>query len=318
MRYPPSEFVAGDEHWQAQMSCADFQRIARTADELGFDAICVSEHLALPREFEANMGAYFPHAFSAMSFIAGATSRIKVNSMVMVLPYHHPVALAKAIATLDVMSSGRVMATFGVGMAPAEFRALGVSFDRRGQITDEYIQAMKVLWSEEHPAFAGDYVQFGEIVFEPKPVQRPYPPIWFGGRALVSLRRAAIEGDGWAPSGAASGKGPWFEGPEQLPALLEGVREQRARAGNKRPFDVFVSVEQAMLGPHHELLPPTFDPHSAQQIVDEVGRLADLGVTWTMVSRPNAQPASLDAYLEDLHWFAQQILMPMSEDKGAA
>jgi alkanesulfonate monooxygenase SsuD/methylene tetrahydromethanopterin reductase-like flavin-dependent oxidoreductase (luciferase family) len=96
MRYPPSEFPPGSDHWQARMTCADFQRVARTADELGFDALTVSEHLALPVDLVPNMGAWWPHAFTAMAFLAGASTRIKVNASVIVLPYHHPVAFAKA------------------------------------------------------------------------------------------------------------------------------------------------------------------------------------------------------------------------------
>ena len=145
MRYPPSEFPPGSEPWPARMTCADFQRVARAADDLGFDALTVSEHLALPVDLEPNMGAWWPHAFTAMAFLAGATTRIRVNASVIVLPYHHPVALAKAISTLDVLSSGRVMLTFGVGMAPGEFTALGVPFDRRGRVADEYVAAMKTL-----------------------------------------------------------------------------------------------------------------------------------------------------------------------------
>jgi len=231
-RYPPGSFPAGSHHWRANLTCEEFQRIARTADELGFDAMAIPEHLALPVDLEANMGAYWPHAFTAMAFLAGATSRIKVNSGVIVLPYHHPVALAKAVSTLDVLSSGRVMLTFGVGMAPAEFAAVGVPFERRGRVTDEYVAAMKALWTEERPEFDGEFVHIVDVVFEPKPVQRPHPPLWFGGRSLASLRRAARYGDGWAPAGGLLGKGPWFEDDRQLPGLLAEVAETRAGAGN--------------------------------------------------------------------------------------
>ena len=190
MRYPPSHFPPGTDRWEARMTCADFQRVARTADDLGFDALTVSEHLALPVDLEPNMGAWWPHTFTAMAFLAGATTQIKVNASVIVLPYHHPVAFAKAISTLDVMSSGRVMLTFGVGMAPAEFAALGVPFDRRGKVTDEYVAAMTTLWRDERPEFHGQWVEFTDVVFEPKPLQQPHPPLWFGGRSLASLDRA--------------------------------------------------------------------------------------------------------------------------------
>ena len=168
---------------------------------------------------------------------------------------------------------------------------------------------MKVLWSEDAPRFDGEFVQFADITFEPKPIQRPHPPLWFGGRSMVSLRRAALEGDGWAPSGGVFGAGPWFEGPEQLPELLaEAARGNASRRGITRRLDVFLSPGQPRIGPDHTLLPPTFVPESAQQLVDELGRISDLGVTWTLVNRPGTDPQSLDAYLDDLRWIAEQVM----------
>jgi probable F420-dependent oxidoreductase len=307
-RYPPSDFAPGTDNWQARMSPSDFQRIAKTADDLGFDAIAVSEHVALPVEFEANMGAYWPHAFTGMAFMAGATTRIKVTASVMVLPYHHPVPLAKAVSTLDVLSGGRVILSCGTGMAPAEFAAVGVPFARRGAVTDEYVAAMKALWTQDRPEFQGEWVQFSDVVFEPKPVQRPNPPLWFGGMALVSLRRAARVGDGWVPNGGFLGTGPWFEGPETLPGLLAEVNDARAAAGIKGPFDVSLPVVRAGIGPGHTHLPPPFVPESAAQIIDEIGRLEALGVTWTSVARPNAPERSVDEHLDNLAWIAEEVM----------
>ena len=308
VRFPPSEFVDGAEHWQAQLTGEDFQRISRTADDLGFDALAVSEHLAVPVELEDTLGGHYPHALTAMAFVAGATTRLGVNSMLVVLPTHHPVTLAKAISTLDVMSGGRVTVTFGVGMAEGEFAALGVPFAERGRITDEYVDAMKLLWSQDRPEFEGQYVQFKDIVFEPKPVQRPHPPLWFGGRSLAAMRRAAFRGDGWAPSGGQFGKGPWFEQPEQLPALLAEIDEIRVSAGNERPFDLFVSVLQHRIGPGHVVQAEPDAPRSAEQLIDAVGQLGELGVTWTRVTRPDAEEGSLGAYLDNLHWVAEEVV----------
>ena len=131
-----------------------------------------------------------------------------MNSGVIILPLHNPVRLAKAIATLDVLSGGRVMVTFGAGMAPGEFSALGVDFSRRGRMMDEYIQAMKVLWTADQPEFHGEFVDFADVVFEPKPAQRPHPPLFVGGRSVFALRRAARLADRWAPSGAQAAAAP--------------------------------------------------------------------------------------------------------------
>ncbi len=121
MRYPPSQFPPGGDNWQERLTSEDFQRIAQVTEQLGYDAITVSEHIVMPRVLVGSMGAYWPDALTAMTFIAGATTKIRVNSSVIVLPYHEPLAFAKAIATLDVLSSGRVTLTFGVGMARGEF-----------------------------------------------------------------------------------------------------------------------------------------------------------------------------------------------------
>ena len=313
IHYPPAEFAPGRENWQRAMSAGDFQRFARTADDLGFDALTVSEHLLLPPELVDRMGAVYPQALTAMAFLAGATSRIRVCSMVMVLPAHHPVDLAKAVATLDVMSGGRLILNFGVGMAPAELAAVGVPYERRGRVSDEYVRAMKELWISDRPSFAGEWVCFDEVVFEPKPVQRPHPPLWFGGLSMAALHRATVLGDGWAPSGSALGKGPWLEDDAQLPGLLARVHEEREALGIDRPFDVHLSAVRPRLAPDHTTLPPAFVPQSAEHLIDEIGRLADLGVTWTMASRPGPPATSLDAHLDDLRWLADEVLPSFRE-----
>jgi len=121
MRYPPHLFPRGGNHWEERLTASDFQRIARTADELGYDAISVPEHIVMPKDLVPAMGPYWTDAFTVMTFIAGATTNIRVNSGVIVMPYHHPVAFAKAVSTLDVLSGGRVMLTLGAGMARGEF-----------------------------------------------------------------------------------------------------------------------------------------------------------------------------------------------------
>ena len=151
MRYPPGY----TPEWETRLSTTDFQLIARTADDLGYDAIQVPEHIVMPNDLATMMGAYWPHAFTAMAFIAGATTRLAVNASVIVLPYHEPITLAKAVATLDVLSGGRVVLSVGVGHAEDEFRALGVPFEKRGRIADEYLEVMKVLWTEDAPCLRG-------------------------------------------------------------------------------------------------------------------------------------------------------------------
>lgn len=313
IRFPPAHFTVPGDNWETSMGLAEYQRVAQVAERVGFDAITVSEHIVVPDALVEHMGAHFPDALTAMAFLAGATTRIRVRSGVLVLPYHPPVQLAKAVATLDVLSGGRVMLDVGVGMARGEFEALGVPFGRRGRITDEYVAAMKVLWREEHPEFAGEYVAFSGVRFEPKPVQRPHPPLWFGGRSAPALARALRLGDGWAPDGAQSGRGPWLSALEALPSFLDEVATS---AGVDVParFDIAAPLALTMFDADHRLIEQTVDLSSPQAQVDRIGALQQIGVTWTAMPPVATVLRSIDEYLEHLERWADEVMAQVARD----
>jgi probable F420-dependent oxidoreductase len=306
-RWPPASFSVPGANWQEHLSAADFQRIAADADRLGFDAISVPEHVVLPRELAGHMGGRWPDAMTVMAFIAGATTKIRVNSGVIVLPLHNPVRLAKAIATLDVLSGGRVMVTFGAGMAPGEFTALGVDFRRRGRMMDEYIRAMTLLWTADEPEFHGEFVDFADIVFEPKPVQRPHPPVFVGGRSVFALRRAARLADGWVPSGAQGGSGPWLSGPSDLPWFLAEARRCEGFEGRERAFEIAMPAVPVLIDPNHRLTDTASRLTSTQQAVESIADLDAAGVTWTTVPPLGDGPQSLAEYHEYLEWAATEV-----------
>jgi probable F420-dependent oxidoreductase len=296
-RYPPGF----SPEWAMKLNPSDFQRIARTADDLRYDSINIPEHIVMPDDLAPAMGAHWPNALTAMSFIAGATINIRVNSCVIVLPYHNPIVLAKAAATLDVMSGGRVMLTFGVGHAEHEFEALDVPFNRRGRITDEYVEAMRALWTEDAPSYQGQYVRFAGIRFEPKPEQNPHPPIWFGGNSNAALRRVARYGSGWMP---------WLVLPEELPGRLEELRQM---PGYRENGEVDVWFPPAPIRIREEDHSLTADqPHdrfsSKQEVIDAIGALQDMGVTWTGIPYPGPGETSLSEYLERLAWGAEEVM----------
>jgi len=294
IHYPPVF-----EAWQADLAAADFQLLARTTEELGFDAIVVSEHIVMPVEQLELMGSYWTHAMTSMSFIAGATSRIAVNASVIVLPYHHPVTLAKAIATLDVLSGGRVIVSVGVGHAEREFEVLGVPFHERGKIADDSLAAMIELWTSDRPHHHSARVEFEDVVFEPKPVQRPHPPVWIGGNSRAAMRRAARH-DGWQP---------WLITVDDLPACLDYIRSQPGFDEKLRPFDVQMSVNNLAVDEEHRPVDPgsTRTPaKGTQEIVDAIGKLAEAGVTWTSVPLPPAR--SLEEHIDRLRWVSEEII----------
>jgi probable F420-dependent oxidoreductase len=305
--FPPSAF-AEPGNWQEALGMQDFQLIARTAERAGFDAMHVPEHIVMPREMAPNMGGYWCEAMTAMAFVAGATERMAVNSGVMVLPYHHPVVLAKALATLDLLSGGRVIVSFGAGMAPGEFAALGVPFEKRGRITDEYLQVLKLLWTEEAPEFKGEFIEFKDVVFEPKPLQRPHPRIIIGGRSIFALRRAARFGDGWWPTGAVGGNGPWLMGLEDLPRFLDEARRIEGFAEKEDRFEIHIPPISPVIDADHNPVKSGVRVSSTQQVIDMIATLETAGVTGTSVPARDPAPRSLAEHLEYLQWAGAEII----------
>lgn len=293
--YPP---IA--QPWEATMGPEDFQLVARTADEVGFDCISIPEHIVVPDEMVELMGSNWSHAMTVMAFVAGATSRIEVDSAVIVLPYHHPVVLAKAIATLDVLSGGRVRVSAGVGHAEREFEVLGVPFHERGRVTDEHLGAMIELWTSDRPSFQGRYVSFDGIAFEPKPRRSPHPPIIIGGNSPAAIRRAARH-DGWFP---------WLLTADELPACLDVLRAEPGFDERDRPFEVVLPLAPPAVNEDHRPIDSSAGrpsvPRDTQALVDAVGHLQSVGVTQTMLPLPPAR--SLAEHLEGLHWVAEEII----------
>lgn len=175
-------------------------KIAKRAEELGFDSIWASDHVIVPEKRLGTFSEYFYDPFVLLSNIAAVTSRIAVGTSVIILPYRNPVVVAKMIATLDVLSKGRVIFGVGPGWMKEEFEALGVPVQSRGRMTNEYIKAVTTLWREDAPEFDGEFCSFSDIKFFPKPVQQPRPPIWIAGASKYAVARAAALGDGWQPT----------------------------------------------------------------------------------------------------------------------
>jgi probable F420-dependent oxidoreductase len=280
--YPPIE-----DDWRTSLRPEDFQLMARTADELGFDSIATAEHIVVPNPMAQFMGSFWPHAMTVMAFAAGATSRIIVDSSIIVLPYHNPVVLAKAVSTLDLLSGGRVRISVGVGHAEAEFQTLGVPFHERGRLADEYLAAMIELWTNPEPEFHGRYVEIKDVAFAPRPVQTPHPPIWIGGNSEAAMRRAARH-DGWFP---------WMVTVEQLPERLDFIRSLPDFENRTRPFDVQMPISDSG---------GQLASSGAQAVIDAIAKLREIGVTWT--SSPTPLASSLRSHLEGLHWFAEEVM----------
>ena len=189
-----------------------YRAIATRGEALGFDHIAVSDHIVIPRA----IGSTYPYTQSGaypggeqcleqltiLTTLGAMTSRIGLLTSVMVVPHRPPIQTAKMLASIDILTGGRLTVGCGAGWMAEEFAVLGAPYAGRGKATDEYIEAFRELWTQDQPSYAGEYVSFSGIAFEPKPVSKPHPPIWIGGESRAALRRAARLGDAWFPISA--------------------------------------------------------------------------------------------------------------------
>ncbi len=184
--------------------------VARKAEELGYHSIWVSDHIIIPRKIDSPYpGGRFPvqpewpflEPVSTLLFAAAVTQRVRLGSSVLVITQRQPVLLAKQLATLDVLSGGRLIFGAGAGWMKEEFQALNVPIANHGPRMAEYLEVIRRCWTEDDPSFEGRYYKLGDVGFYPKPAQKPHPPIWVGGWADGALRRVAKYGDAWHPAG---------------------------------------------------------------------------------------------------------------------
>ena len=221
---------------QGVASMRDLADLAAHAERTGYESVWVSEHLMHSSYVAERLGNRPYHeALTVLTAAAMSTRNVLLGTSVLVLPWHHPARLAKTLASLDVLSAGRVVCGIGVATTEDEYAALGVPFRERGRIANDMLGAMKALWTEDVPAYHGRYYAFEGLRFEPKPLQKPHPPIWVGGNSDAALRRLVDHGDGWHPLGCS---------PRGLAQRRARLAEQLAEAG-RRP-DVPLAVRLAV------------------------------------------------------------------------
>lgn len=176
-------------------------RVARAAEAAGFESLWCGEHVVLP-DPQAPPSPMAPRdrildPVVALTFLAAHTERVRLGTGIIIMPQRNPLVLAKELASLDVLSRGRLILGIGVGYLEPEFRAIGAPFEQRGPVTDEYVEAMQALWGQERPAYKGRFAAFANVQAHPQPVQRPGPPVVVGGRTAAAFRRAVTRGQGW-------------------------------------------------------------------------------------------------------------------------
>lgn len=291
------ELKAMRQPWEAAVTGADQTRMAKWAEKLGYAMIAVPEHHIIPNGHVELSGPFYFNAYVGMAHFAGATETIRVNSCIALLPALNPIITAKALSTMDWLSSGRVTVTFGVGWLKEEFDLLGVPFEERGARAEEYTRAIVELWTSDAPQFEGKYVSFRDVAFEPKCVQKPHLPIWFGGDADAVLRRIGRYGTGWWP---------FLTKPEDIPARIDFIKSQPDYAG--RLEEVCYGMSTRRVGEGHVVLddPKAQPGQSKQEILDRLGEFRDLGIT--MSSVPCASVRGTNEFYDYTQWVAEEIM----------
>ena len=255
--------------WERDAGPADLVRIAQACDRNGFFYVAVCDHVCVPRERAAAMGTTWYDTVAKLGYFAVATQNVRPMSHVFILPYRHPLLSAKAFATVDALSGGRVILGVGAGHLEGEFATLGVDFKRRGKLLDEAIDLVKKAFLEEYPSHDGPTWPVREVGVAPRPAQRPRPPIWVGGSTPAALKRAAERGDGWLPQGTPRA---------ELPQAIATIREHRARKLGDAPIEIGTMSEWLYVGK------PSFDVGAnartgkPEEIAAHLRGLKDIGV----------------------------------------
>lgn len=260
---------ASASEWERSAGVDDLMRIAETADELGYYYLSCSEHVAVPTAVAVERGGTYWDPLATLGFLAARTRRIRLATQVLVLGYHHPLAVAKRYGTLDVLSNGRVILGVGVGSLEEEFDLLGARFKGRGSVADDAMRALRASLGRREPRYVGEHFAFTDVTISPAAVQA-HVPMWVGGRSMRSLRRAVALGDGWVPFGL---------GHAEITMML-------SRVARPEQFEVVLSTGAP--------LDPTADPYGARSAMEQTRKAGATVATATVTAR------SADHYCEQL------------------
>ena len=270
-------------------------RVARRAEELGYDSLWVSDHIVFPTQLRSPY-PYSPDGklpldpanpllepFTVLSYAAAVTKTIKLGTSVVIIPYRDPLVTAKIVSSLDVLSGGRFIFGVGVGWLDEEFRVLRQNLRDRAAQTREALLAMQACWTQDDPEFHGKFFDFSGIKFAPKPRQKPHPPIWFGGNSMPALKRAVELGNGWHAV---------WQTPEEVAEKAATLRDLCAKAvKNFANFAITINVNNRV--------PLT---------VENVKKYEAVGVSMMFI--PRSFQADVDTMIENIEKFAKEVKEP--------
>ncbi len=280
------------EPWEPTAGRDELAAVARAADDAGFDYVAVCDHVAIPADRATSMSTTWYDTVATLGWLAGITTRTKLLSHVYVPAYRHPLVTAKAFATLDELSGGRIVLGVGAGHVEAEFDVLGVPFADRGRLTDNAIDGIRAAWATEFTKHVA-----GEFGQRPRPRQAGGPPIWVGGSSPAALRRAATRGDDWLPQGTLK---------QDMPAAMARIRELMGDRSADRPFTFGALVRPMFVGdpgPDWDVGKATLHG-SVDRLQAELASYAEMGGDQVQVRLRSRSHTEL---VEQLHRFATEV-----------
>lgn len=293
-----NNYPAAMAPWEPRAGGAEVLRYARKADTLSWDWLTIPEHIVMPTEMQEVMGSRFAEGISAAAVLMGATQRIHMLTYILALPYRHPLVLAKQIGTMEFIAGGRFTLGTAVGHLEHEFEALNVPFHKRGAITDEYLKALKEIWTSDQPQFDGEFVKFSNIVVEPKPIQKPHPPIFIGGNSKPAMRRAAEFGDGWIP---------WLVTSEDLPGCIDYMKSLPAYEEKADRFEILVTTTAYNVEDYsHAESGETHVSADRDSVLREIESLQKAGATSVQVMPPKVD--TFEQCLDWIEWYDKEII----------
>jgi probable F420-dependent oxidoreductase len=262
-------------------TAAAVRQMGQALEAAGIDACYLTDHPAPSADWLHANGHDALDPFTAFGFVAASTTRLMMHTNILVMAYRNPFLTAKAAATLQVLSDGRLILGAGAGYQKVEFEALGVDFHKRGAIFDEALKVIRMAWAGGAVIYEGR--SFNATGNEPRPVPPVQPPIWIGGGSGKAVERAALLGDGWSPFFAAptmtkANQESGIHTVEQLGDTIKALHDMRAAHGKSGPFDISIGAKARLDYRTRE---------SAEKYCDAVRELAEVGVTWTMIEPPH-------------------------------
>jgi probable F420-dependent oxidoreductase len=305
----------------SQANPEDIKKIAQRGEELGFSLLAIPDHIVFPRSIDSRYpysadGSFtfagdfegdFLEPLALMAHVAAITKKARILTSVMVVPYRDPILTAKLVSTMDVLSGGRIILGCGAGWMEEEFVAVNAPpFKERGKVTDEYIAAFRDLWTADNPSFQGNYTNFKDIYFAPKPVQNPHPPIWIGGESGPAIRRTARIGDAWFPIGCnphhpLDTVAKFAGGLDKLKAEAEKIGRDPAEI-DLAFWAVWSSLGSSSAGTTGERMILT---GSADDIAGDINAMGELGVRHMLF---NFLGGSVEESIGNMESFASEIM----------